>query len=352
MNTVSVASWIKRARIQEEIDKYLLNGKDFIDDNAIFNTLLQNRKAPASKIRDILQKSFSVTILAPEETAALLNVESPELWEEIFEMSLRIKKKVYDNRIVFFAPLYCANYCVNNCAYCGFRMDNQLEKRRILTFDEIKRETSSVLNEGHKRLVLVFGEHPLTDVDYISEAVRSVYSVTEPAPKSGKLSKIRRVNINAAPMDISKLKILKKAGIGTYQVFQETYHHQTYANVHPSNTVKGDYKWRLYSLHRAMEAGIDDVAIGALFGLYDWRFEVMGLLHHALDLERQFGVGPHTISFPRLTPASGSWLSSNSDFKVADEDFKKLVAVLRLSVPTAGMIVTAREKADIKREIA
>ena len=351
MNTDAVASWVKKVRIQEEIDRYLLNGKDFIDDAAIAHTLLQNKNAPASQIRDILQKSLSIHILAPKETAALLNVESPELWEEIFDTALRVKKKVYDNRIVFFAPLYCANYCVNNCAYCGFRADNRLEKRRILTFDEIKRETSSVLNEGHKRLVLVFGEHPLTDIDYISEAVKSVYSVTEPAPISGKPSRIRRVNINAAPMDIAKLRILKKAGIGTYQVFQETYHHNTYATVHPANTVKGDYRWRLYSLHRAMEAGIDDVAIGTLFGLYDWRFEVMGLLHHALDLERQFGVGPHTISFPRLTPASGSWLSSNSAYKVSDDDFKKLVAVLRLSVPTAGMIVTAREKADIKREI-
>jgi 2-iminoacetate synthase len=152
-------------------------------------------------------------------------------------------------------------------------------------------------------------------------------------------------------MEIAKLKILKEAGIGTYQVFQETYHHETYHSVHPANTIKGDFQWRLYALHRAMDAGLDDVAIGALFGLYDWRFEVMGLLFHALDLERQFGIGPHTISFPRLTPASGSALSGNSPWHVSDEDFKKLVAVLRLSVPTAGMIVTAREKAGIKREV-
>jgi len=152
-------------------------------------------------------------------------------------------------------------------------------------------------------------------------------------------------------MEIANLKILKEAGIGTYQVFQETYHHQTYRNVHPANTLKGDYEWRLYALHRAMDAGIDDVAIGALFGLYDWRFEVMGLLYHTLDLERQFGIGPHTISFPRMTPASGSALSADSPYLVSDSDFKKLVAVLRLSVPTAGMIITAREKAEIKKEV-
>ena len=152
-------------------------------------------------------------------------------------------------------------------------------------------------------------------------------------------------------MEIARLKILKEAGIGTYQVFQETYHHPTYREVHPANTIKGDYQWRLYALHRAMEAGVDDVAIGALFGLYDWRFEVMGLLYHTLDLERQFGIGPHTISFPRMTPASGSILSSHSLWSVSDADFKKLVAVLRLSVPTAGMIVTAREKAEIKQSV-
>ena len=351
MNRDSVVSWVNKVRVKEEIDKYLVDEKDFINEKDIVFSLARNKKPSASRIHDILQKSLSIRNLTPDETASLLNVESPALWEEINETALKVKKRVYDNRIVFFAPLYCANYCVNNCAYCGFRQANQLEKRRILTFEEIKRETSSVLNEGHKRLVLVFGEHPLTDINYISEAVRNVYSVTEPAPISGKPSKIRRVNINAAPMDIDKLKILKKSGIGTYQVFQETYHHNTYKAVHPDNTIKGDYRWRLYALHRAMEAGIDDVAIGALFGLYDWRFEVMGLLYHALDLELQFGVGPHTISFPRITPASGSWLSSNSEYRVSDDNFKKLVAVLRLSIPTAGMIVTAREKAEIKREV-
>jgi len=217
--------------------------------------------------------------------------------------------------------------------------------------EEVKRETSSVLLEGHKRLILVFGEHPSTDVDYMVDCIKTVYSVSEIAPISGQSTNIRRVNINAAPMEMAKLKKLKEAGIGTYQVFQETYHRETFENVHPFNTLKGNYRWRLYALHRALEAGLDDVAIGALFGLYDWKFEVMGLLHHTHDLERQFGIGPHTISFPRMTPALGSWLSDHSEYNVSDENFKKLVAVLRLSVPTAGLIVTAREKASIKHEV-
>jgi 2-iminoacetate synthase len=345
------SEWAMGVIVRKEIDKYLIDGKDFINEEDIFARLRKNVNPDQRLIRDILQKSLSIHTLSPDETAALLNVTSPEIWEEIFHAALEVKKKVYDNRIVFFAPLYCSNYCVNNCAYCGFREANNNEIRRILTLDEIRRETSSVLNEGHKRLILVFGEHQRSDVDYMAAAIKAVYSVEERAPVSGHPSSIRRVNINAAPMEMAKLKILKEAGIGTYQVFQETYHHKTYHTVHPANTLKGDYQWRLYALHRAIDAGLDDVAIGALFGLYDWRFEVMGLLYHTLDLERQFGIGPHTISFPRMTPASGSSLSSDSSHHVSDDDFKKLVAVLRLSVPTAGMIVTAREKAEIKRQV-
>ncbi len=350
-NRISTVEWAGSIIKQNEIDKYLLNGKDFINDEEIFNKINKNKNPNAGKIRDILQKSLSIKTLSADDTSSLLNVTSPEMWEEIFQTALEVKKKVYDNRIVFFAPLYCSNFCINNCAYCGFREANSREIRRILTMDEIRLETSSVLKEGHKRLILVFGEHQKSDVDYMAEAVRTVYSVGESALKSGQPSSIRRVNINAAPMATEKLRILKDTGIGTYQVFQETYHHQTYNQVHPVNSIKGNYRWRLYALHRAMDAGIDDVAIGALFGLYDWRFEVMGLLSHTLDLERQFGIGPHTISFPRLTPASGSELSSGSKWNVSDSDFKKLVAVLRLSVPTAGMIVTAREKAEIKKYV-
>jgi 2-iminoacetate synthase len=351
MSVSSTKDWKKGIINNAEIDKYLVEGKDFIDNQAIYSALYQQSQPDPLFIRDILQKSLSITTLNPNETAALLQVKDPEIWQEINRTALEVKKKVYDNRIVFFAPLYCGNHCVNNCAYCGFRSANNLEKRRILTMDEVRNETVSVLREGHKRLILVFGEHPSTDVDYMVDCIKTVYSVNEIAPKSGRPTNIRRANINAAPMEMAKLKKLKEAGIGTYQVFQETYHRETFEKVHPQNTLKGNFRWRLYSLHRAIEAGLDDVAIGALFGLYDWKFEVMGLLMHTLDLERQFGIGPHTISFPRMTPALGSWLSDHSEYEVSDDNFKKVVAVLRLSVPTAGLIVTAREKAGIKKEV-
>ena len=188
-----ISEWKQEVIVQKEIDKYLIEGKDFIDEIKIFDALSKNTNPDPKQIRDILQKSLSIRTLSPDETASLLNVSSPEMWEEIFQTALEVKKRVYDNRIVFFAPLYCSNLCVNNCAYCGFREANQREIRRILSIDEIKRETSSVLREGHKRLILVFGEHQSSDADYMSAAVKAVYSVAEPAPISGHSSSIRRV---------------------------------------------------------------------------------------------------------------------------------------------------------------
>lgn len=342
--------WVKQVIKQDEIDKYLINGKDFIDEELIFKQIADAKNPDKQKVRDILQKSFSIERLDPNETALLLNVSDPDMLEEMYEMGLKVKRKVYDNRIVFFAPLYCANVCVNSCEYCGFRKENKEEKRRILTMDEIREETRAVIAEGHKRMIAVYGEHPATDVDYMCESIKAIYSVTEKAERGPGSGEIRRVNINAAPMSISDLKKIEQAGIGTYQVFQETYHKPTYKEVHPAG-VKANYQWRLYALHRAMDAGIDDVATGALFGLYDWRFEVMGLLYHAMDLEKQFGIGPHTISFPRMTSAIGSELSRNSKYLVNNQDFKKLAAILRLSVPYTGIIITAREEPEIKREV-
>lgn len=217
--------------------------------------------------------------------------------------------------------------------------------------DEVRRETEAVIDEGHKRLIAVYGEHPQSNADYIVDSMAAIYATKRTAPKGNGFNNIRRVNINAAPMSIEDLRKLWRAGIGTYQVFQETYHRGRYAELHPANTVKGNYRWRLYAMHRAMDAGIDDVAIGALFGLYDWKFEVMGLIRHAHDLERQFGIGPHTISFPRMQPAPGSFVSENSPYLVNDEAFKRLVTVLRLAVPYTGLIVTAREQAELRREI-
>jgi len=351
MSQVSAKDWIRDVIKTDENSRFLQSGKDFINNELLSNALNNNQNSTKEEIRAIIQKAKDIQSLTIDETAKLLFVTDNDLWNEINEAALEIKRKVYDNRIVFFAPLYCSNLCVNNCAYCGFRTENEHEKRRILTLDEIRKETEFVLDNGHKRVIMVYGEHPQSDVHYMADTIRAVYSVERKAPISGRISSIRRVNINAAPMSIDDLKLLKQAGIGTYQVFQETYHKETYAKVHPSNTLKGDYQWRLYALHRAQEAGVDDVSIGALFGLYDWRYEVLGLVSHAADLERVFGVGPHTVSVPRITPALGSPLSTESKYLVNDDDFKKVVAVLRLALPYPGLIITARENPEIKREL-
>lgn len=351
MSNLSVKDWVHQVIKPDENSKYLVGGEDFIDDDLLNEALRKNQNPSKEEVRRIIQKSLNIQALSIDETAKLIHVTDPELWNEINEAAIAIKRKVYDNRIVFFAPLYCSNLCVNNCAYCGFRSENINEKRRTLTLEEVRKETETVLDNGHKRIIMVYGEHPNSDVHYMVNTIKEVYSVERKAPVSGRITSIRRVNVNAAPMDINDLKLLKSSGIGTLQVFQETYHHETYSKVHPPQTLKGDYRWRLYSLHRAQEAGIDDVAIGALFGLYDWRFEVLGLVSHAADLERVFGVGPHTVSVPRITPASGSSLSTQSKYLVSDEDFKKVIAVLRLALPYPGLIITAREKPEIKREL-
>lgn len=341
----SIADWMRNIIKEDEITRYMDDGKDFINEEEIEETLRRNRNPEPQKVRDILQKSLALERLEPAETATLLNVEDEDLWQEMFRVGGEVKRKVYDNRIVTFAPLYCSNYCVNSCLYCAFRKENTTEKRRRLTLSEIKEETKALVKIGHKRLIVVYGEHPLSDVDYIAETIWTIYGT-----KVGN-GEIRRVNINAAPMSIEKLKILKEVGIGTFQVFQETYHHETYAKVHPRG-IKANYQWRLYCLHRAQEAGIDDVAIGVLFGLYDWKFEVMGLLYHTIDLEKHFGgIGPHTISFPRLEPASNTPFIQQAEYKVSDRDFKRLIAVIRLSVPYTGMILTARETAEIRKAV-
>lgn len=343
--------WINGVIKEQEISRYLENGKDFINDKEIWLKIENNKNPEPQKIRDILKKSFAIETLEPDETAALLNVEDEELLEEMFDMAGKIKKKVYDNRIVTFAPLYCSNLCVNDCLYCAFRKENHVEKRRKLTLEEVKNETRVLAGKiGHKRLIVVYGEHPSSDANYIADTIKAIYEVNVKTKNGG--GRIRRVNINAAPMCIDDFKMLRKVGIGTYQVFQETYSHEAYKLVHPAGTLKSNYQWRLYALHRALEAGIDDVAVGALFGLYDWKFEVMGLLYHTRELEKRFnGIGPHTISFPRLEPAANTPFIEASKYKVSDKNFKKLVAIIRLSVPYTGMIITARESADIRREV-
>ncbi len=319
--------------------------KDFIDDEKIFSLLEEGKNSTKEEILDIIQKSLSKQRLEPIETAKLLNVDDKELLDEIYKAANILKEEIYGDRIVFFAPLYIGNKCINNCRYCGFQRDNTAIERKTLTLEELREQVEILESKGHKRLILVYGEHPDYDADFIAETMRTVYDT-----KNGN-GEIRRVNINAAPMEVEDYKKLKEAGIGTFQIFQETYHHETYSYLHPQGDMKGDYSYRLYGLDRAMEAGIDDVGIGALFGLYDWKFEVMGLLFHAIHLEEKFGVGPHTISFPRIEPALNNEYYNQTQYKVSDEDFKKIVAILRLSVPYTGMILTARETKEVRKEI-
>jgi 2-iminoacetate synthase len=340
----AVSSWMNSVIKQDEIDKYLIDGKDFIDDELINRQILENRNADESRIREIMAKSLDLQTLDPTETAALLDVTDPALLSEMYATGLKIKQKVYGTRIVTFAPLYCSNHCVNNCLYCGFRSENKKERRRKLQLEEVKKEAEALEKIGHKRLIMVYGEHPESDSDYIVDTVKTVYDT-----RVGN-GEIRRVNINAAPMEIERLKKLHEVGIGTFQVFQETYSHDRYTKIHPSG-IKNNYRWRLYALHRAMDAGVDDVGMGALFGLSDWKFEVMSLLYHTLDLEKRFGIGPHTISFPRIEAASGMSLPDAEKYNVSDSEFKRLVTVLRLSVPYTGMIITAREKSELRRDV-
>lgn len=314
----------------------------FIDAEEIWDIINQNQNPTKKQVEKVIERSLNKNRLSLEETAVLLNTNDPELINKIKEGARTLKERVYGNRIVLFAPLYIGNYCTNDCAYCGYKVTNKEMKRKTLNYEELVNQVVALEKNGHKRLILVYGEHPAYNANYIAETVKTVYEVKE---KNGE---IRRVNINAAPLDIEGFKIVKDAGIGTYQVFQETYHPKTYDIVHRSGKKK-DYNWRLTSLDRAQEAGIDDVGIGALFGLYDWKFEVMGLLRHVNHFEAVYNVGPHTISFPRIQNASS--LDIDKSNIVSDKDFTKLVAILRLAVPYTGLILTAREPAHIRDEI-
>jgi 2-iminoacetate synthase len=315
--------------------------KPFID-VAEIDELLSRAHPDKSIIRNIIDKSLGKHRLSMAETAMLVNVTEPDLVDEIKAGASELKRAVYGNRIVLFAPLYIGNKCINNCQYCGFRSSNSEAVRTSLNKLQIISEVEALEDQGQKRLILVFGEHPDYSPQFIADAAKTVYSV-----RKGN-GEIRRVNINAAPLEIEGFRIVKEAEIGTYQIFQETYHPEAYKLFHPSGR-KSDYNYRLTALDRAQEAGLDDVGIGALFGLYDWRFEVMALIRHTNHLEACYNVGPHTISFPRVKDASAVKL--NEKYKVNDSDFARMVAVLRLAVPYTGMILTAREPAAIRTEL-
>ncbi len=325
-------------------EKYRIADKrmtPFIDAAEIWD-FINNTRADKQRVREVIRASLDKKRLSLEETAVLINATDPELIEEIKEGARLLKEKVYGERIVLFAPLYVGDLCTNNCQYCGFRTSNKGVKRITLSGEELIAETIALIDQGHKRLILVYGEHPKYSAEFIAGTVKIVYGVKH---KNGE---IRRVNINAAPFDIPGFRTIKDAGIGTFQVFQETYHEPTYKKAHLGG-IKRNYEWRLTSLDRAQEAGIDDVGIGALFGLYDWRFEVMGLVRHANHFEAVYNVGPHTISFPRIQNAMS--LDVDKSQLVNDDEFVRLVSILRLAVPYTGMILTAREPAHVRDQI-
>lgn len=315
-----------------------------IDEGRIAAALASGCRHDAVQVREILARALELGGLPEADLAALMGVSDPELLGEVFQAARRVKEKIYGNRLVLFAPLYISNLCGNECVYCAFRAANRALARRALTQDEIAGEVKHLVEQGHKRILLVAGEaYPRGGFRFILEAIDTVYR-TASGP-----GEIRRVNVNIAPLSLDDFRLLKARQIGTYQVFQETYHRETYARVHVAGT-KRDFDWRVNAPDRAMEAGIDDVGVGVLFGLFDWRFEILALVQHIRHLERRFGVGPHTISVPRMEPATGSDIASHPPHPVSDIDFRKVVATLRLAVPYTGIIMSTRETAEIRRE--
>jgi 2-iminoacetate synthase len=318
---------------------------EFINENYI-NYLLDDETLHNEELQtDIIKKGADAKGLKLNEAAALLNINSPEILDELYHTAKEVKEKIYGNRLVLFAPLYVTNLCVNNCLYCAFRKDNRELKRKTLSLKEIEEEARYLVLQGQKRILLVAGEHPKkANIEFIGEAIERIYSINFDG------NNIRRLNVNTAPLTVEQFKDLMSFGIGTYQCFQETYHFQTYRDMHVDGPKK-DYAWRLYAMDRALQAGIDDVGIGALFGLTDYKFETLALLMHAFDLDYKYGIGPHTISIPRLEPALNAPAALSLPHAVDDESIKKLISVIRLAVPYTGIILSTRERAKLRREL-
>lgn len=311
-----------------------------INEKEVMDLLNKAQKYNKEGVLEIIEKSKDCHGLTFEEAAVLLQIEDPKIMEEMFEVARYIKDKIYGNRIVVFAPLYTSNECTNNCLYCGFRVANKELHRKTLNVNEVVNEAKAIENQGHKRILLVCGEDERkTNIEHIVKSVEGIY----------KSADIRRINVNAAPMTIEDFKKLKQSQIGTYQIFQETYHRETYKKMHPSGS-KANYDWRLTAVDRAFQAGIDDLGVGVLLGLYDYKFDVLASIVHADYLDNKYNVGPHTISIPRLRPAFNSALKE-VPYPVSDDDLKKIVAVYRLTVPYTGIILSTRENAKLRDEL-
>ena len=315
----------------------------WLDENHITTVLEARGIEDTGLVTETLAKAEELRGLSMEDAAALLAVRDPELRERIFLAAARVKERIYGKRVVLFAPLYFSSLCSNECLYCAFRRRNNAVRRRALSMQEIDAETRILLRQGHKRLLLVAGEaYPGSGIDYVLETIDTVYAARENG------ASIRRVNVNLAPLSVEDFRRLGERHIGTFQLFQETYHRPTYAEVHLAGP-KRDFDWRASSFDRAMLAGIDDVGMGLLYGLYDWRFETLAMLSHIAHLEERFGVGCHTISVPRMEPAAGSDMALRPPHPLGDDDFLLLVAVLRLAVPYTGIILSTRESAPLRQ---
>ncbi len=320
-----------------------LKAEEFINHQEILDTLAY---ADANKenwelIDSLIKKAAARKGLSHREASVLLACEDKERIETIYALARQIKKDFYGNRIVMFAPLYLSNYCVNGCTYCPYHLQNKCISRKKLSQEEIVKEVTALQDMGHKRLALEAGEHPtMNPIEYILESIKTIYSIQH---KNGA---IRRVNVNIAATTVENYRKLKEAGIGTYILFQETYHKESYEQLHPTGP-KSDYAYHTEAMDRAMEGGIDDVGLGVLFGLELYRYELAGLLMHAEHLEAVHGVGPHTISVPRLKRADDID-PDDFDNGISDEIFEKLIALIRISVPYTGMIISTRESAAVR----
>lgn len=319
---------------------------NFINRDKLYE-LIEGQIPTTSQVNEILNKALKLKGLNLEDVACLLRVKDADTIHKIMETAKTVKEAIYGKRLVLFAPIYTGNICVNNCTYCSFRRDNKLIKRKILTMQEIAEETSALLKQGHKRALLICGENNKNGTDYMVEAIRTTYGVKE---RGGK-DYIRRINVELAPMEVEEFARLKAEKIGTYVCFQETYDEIKYKDFHPAGTPKADYLYRLTVMDRAMEGGVDDVGIGALFGLTDYRFEVLAMMEHAKHLEECYGCGPHTVSVPRMEPAIGAPTAENIPHPVSDDDFKKLVAIIRIALPYTGIILSTRENDKMRNEL-
>lgn len=318
--------------------------KPFIDRDELYS-LIEEKAPSESELNAILNKALKFKGLDRREVASLLRVSDPAQIQEIMEAARTVKEHIYGRRLVFFAPVYTGNVCVNNCVYCAFRRDNTSLKRTVLSMPQIEAEVASLLKDGHKRILLICGESDRNDTDYMCEAIRTTYAVRE-----GK-NYVRRINLELAPLPVEDFRKLKQEKIGTYVCFQETYDPVLYKKYHPAGTPKADYDYRITVFDRAMEGGIDDVGLGVLFGLADYRFEILALMEHAHHLEKVFGCGPHTISFPRIEAADNAPLTKNIPHSVSDDDFKKIIAIIRIALPYTGIILSTRESEEMRTEL-